>query len=268
MRMTLAQNTRGSSPVKAAPQPARLARDDDSTFLLKASGTAMATAISASLVRLDPGRALALVHDPLDGDQAAAWALAATRTGGTTLRPLVEMGMHAVLLAQARARRIAHTRPTPVIAVLCSAHAEALVAGVGYPPQRVSRIKWWSAARTRSSSPISIPVSRWRGHFRRSMRIWSGSALPGHPRAARALYLWNPGTRARVFVAVGGSAAEVLAITDMAVKAVRVLATALPCGGPCYLSAAEKRRIASCSDEHYRQRSLGLTADGGERIGA
>jgi len=71
-----------------------------------------------------------------------------------------------------------------------------------------------------------------------------------------------------MFVAMGGSAAEVLAITDMAVKAARVLAIALACGGPCYLSAAEMRRIAGCSDEHYRQRVLGLPAGEGVRIGA
>ena len=242
-----------------------LVRDDAETFLVKARGAAMATATTAALVRVDVTLALALVHDLPDGDEAAASALAATRAGGTTLRPSVETGTHALLLAQAKARWIAHTHPTPITAVLCSAQAEALVARAGYPPQRVSRIMWWSAARTRSSYPISIPLSRWRGHL---ARTWSGSVRPGYPRAGRAQYLRNPGTRARVFMAMVGSAAEVLAITDMAVKAARVLATALPCGGPCYLSAAERRRIASRSDEHYRQRALGLTAVEGERIGA
>ena len=58
-----------------------------------------------------------------------------------------------------------------------------------------------------------------------------------------------------VFVAIGGSA-------------VGVLATALACGGPCYLSAVDVRRIAGRSDEHYRQRVLGLTPDAGARMGA
>jgi len=71
-----------------------------------------------------------------------------------------------------------------------------------------------------------------------------------------------------VFVAIGGSAAGVPAITDMAVKAARVLATALACGGPCHLSAADVRRIAGRSDEHYRQRVLGLRPDAGARMGA
>lgn len=78
---------------------------------------------------------------------------------------------------------------------------------------------------------------------------------PGYQRAGRALCLRNPGTRARVFVAIGGSA-------------VGVLATALACGGPCYLSAVDVRRIAGRSDEHYRQRVLGLTPDAGARMGA
>lgn len=55
---------------------------------------------------------------------------------------------------------------------------------------------------------------------------------------------------------------------DEAVKAGRVLATALACGGPCYLSAVDVRRIAGRSDEHYRQRVLGLTPDAGARMGA
>src|SRR5581483_11037149 len=75
-------------------------RLDDGTFLVKASGTSLATAERASFVRCDLARVLALVHDPPADDEAIARALLATRVGDeSALRPSVETGMHAVLLA-------------------------------------------------------------------------------------------------------------------------------------------------------------------------
>ena len=226
------------------------ARDDEATFWVKVSGAAMATAMASALVRVDLGRVLALVHGPPERDEAIATALGEARTDGTTGRPSVETGMHAVLLVEAGARWIAHTHPTPLVAVLCSAHAEALVAGALFPDQVV----------VCGPHPLflpyvdpGIPLAQALSAALRAHRDRVGAA-------PKAVYLRNHG-----FVALGASAAEVLAITDMAVKAARVLAVALACGGPRYLSAEEVRRIAGRGDEHYRQRALGLTPDDGVR---
>lgn len=220
--------------------------DDGTTFLVKASGAAMAAAEPSSFVRVDVGHVLALVHAPPDGDEAVATVLGAARVGGATGRPSVETGMHAVLLAEAGARWVAHTHPTPITALLCSARADALVAGTLFPDQVV----------VCGPHPLFLPYVDPGIPLARAL----SAALDAHRDAfgatPKAVYLQNHG-----FVALGRTAGEVLAITDMAVKAARVLAVTLTCGGPRYLAPDAVRRIAGRSDEHYRQRALGLAHD-------
>jgi ribulose-5-phosphate 4-epimerase/fuculose-1-phosphate aldolase len=71
----------------------------------------------------------------------------------------------------------------------------------------------------------------------------------------KTIYLRNHG-----FIALGESAREVVAITEMADKAAQVLIGAISCGGPNFLSPANANRIANRPDEHLRQKALGLKA--------
>ena len=59
-------------------------------------------------------------------------------------------------------------------------------------------------------------------------------------------------------IALGSSPKAVIAATLMAEKAARITLGAITAGGPRYLSAEVVQRIAGRSDEHYRQRALGL----------
>ncbi len=229
------------------------ARADEATFLVKASGTSMATATASSLVRVDLGRVLALVQGPPERDAAAGESLDRTLATGEgaaagegSARPSVEAGMHAVLLARAGARWVAHTHPTAVTAVLCSSQARAVVAGALFPDQVV----------VCGPHPLFLPYVDPGLPLARALSAALDAHRDLHGAVPKAIYLRNHG-----FVALGASAAEVLAITDMAVKAARVLAIALGCGGPTYLPVDEVRHIAGRSDEHYRQRILGLTPD-------
>lgn len=220
-------------------------RLDDATFLVKASGASLAAATPETFARTDLHRALALVHAPPDGDEVVAAALQATivdAAGG--VRPSVETGMHAVLLAQAGARWVAHTHPTAITGILCSANAEALVAGALFPDQVV----------VCGRHPLLLPYVDPGLPLARALLAALESHIAQHGAAPRSIYLCNHG-----FVALGQSAAETLAITEMAVKAARILATALACGGPRYLPPREADRIAARADEHHRQRVLGLS---------
>jgi rhamnose utilization protein RhaD (predicted bifunctional aldolase and dehydrogenase) len=222
-------------------------RLDDGTFLIKASGASLATADTDSYVRCDLDRVLALVRRPLPNDEEIARALADCLVDGDpTLRPSVETGMHAVLLAATGARCIAHTHPTPITGILCSDRAEALVAGALFPDQVV----------VCGADPLLLDYVDPGVPLAQAMAETLEAHLRAHHVPPKSIYLRNHG-----FIALGQSEAEVLAITDMAVKAAQVLAIAQAAGGPRYLPDHEVRRIIGRADEHYRQRALGLTAD-------
>jgi rhamnose utilization protein RhaD (predicted bifunctional aldolase and dehydrogenase) len=237
-------------------------RLDDGTFLIKASGTSLSTASDASFVRCDLARVLELVHGPSMDDEAIARALRACQVGEGgargvgemgvrrldeegALRPSVETGMHAVLLAGTQARCIAHTHPIAITGILCSSRAEDVVAGALFPDQIV----------VCGAAPMFLPYVDPGVPLARALAAALTAHVQTHGAPPKAIYLRNHG-----FVALGRSEAEALAISDMAVKAAEVLALALASGGPRYLPEAEARRIAGRSDEHYRQRMLGLSA--------
>ncbi len=226
------------------------ARVDETTFMVKASGTSLATATASSFVGVDLARVLSLVGQPPDGDDAVATALHATivegpGTPGTpgTPRPSVETGMHAVLLDITGATWVAHTHAMPVTALLCSAQAEDLAAGTLFPDQAV----------VCGAHPLFLPYVDPGLPLARTLTAALDAYLHTYGAPPRTIYLRNHG-----LVAVGWSAAEVLAITDMAVKAATILTTALACGGARYLPDEEVRRIVGRPDEHYRQKILGL----------
>lgn len=150
-----------------------------------------------------------------------------------------------MLLTAAGARWVAHTHPEPVTAVLCSVQAAALAAGALFPDQVV----------VCGPHPLFLPYVDPGIPLARALAAELDRHLATYGVPPKAVYLQNHG-----FVALGNSAREVLAITDMAVKAATILATALACGGLNYLPPHEVLRIAGRSDEHYRQRALGLTA--------
>jgi rhamnose utilization protein RhaD (predicted bifunctional aldolase and dehydrogenase) len=222
-------------------------RLDDGTFLVKASGTSLAMATGESFVRCDLASALALAHGPLVDDAAIAAALqACVVDGDTARRPSVETGMHAVLLAGTQATCIAHTHPIPITGILCSDQATRLAAGALFPDQIV----------VCGAHPLFLEYVDPGIPLARALAAALAAHIQTHRAPPKAIYLRNHG-----FVALGRSEAEALAITDMAVKAAQILAVASLSSEPHYLPEAEARRIANRSDEHYRQRALGLTAD-------
>ena len=73
----------------------------------------------------------------------------------------------------------------------------------------------------------------------------------------KTIYMQNHG-----FIALARTAPEVENIHEMADKAARVMLGAFACGGPTFLTPDNVDRIYTRPDEHYRQKALGLTADG------
>ncbi|WP_382306686.1 hypothetical protein [Herbiconiux sp. UC225_62] len=69
--------------------------------------------------------------------------------------------------------------------------------------------------------------------------------------APKVMYLQNHG-----MFALGASTAEVLQITEMAVKVAEVILGSLPAGGPVFLAAADVARIDTRPDELLRRAAL------------
>jgi ribulose-5-phosphate 4-epimerase/fuculose-1-phosphate aldolase len=58
------------------------------------------------------------------------------------------------------------------------------------------------------------------------------------------------------FIATGRTPRDVEAVTDMYVKAARILVGAYALGGPRFLTQTNVDRIHTRPDEHYRQRQI------------
>jgi len=212
-------------------------RLEDGRMLVKASGASLGSATPDDFVDVEPAALLALLDDPAadDATVARAFAEVEARTGR---RPSVEAMLHAVCLELGGARAVGHTHPVPVLAILCSPHAEALATEMLFPDQIV----------VLGRSPIYVPYVEPGLQLARRVR----DELAERDEPPKAIYLGNHG-----LFALGRTPEEVVRITEMAVKAALVLAGALAAGGVRALSPSAADRIHARPDEHYRRGALG-----------
>ena len=211
-------------------------RTGEGTMLVKASGASLVSVTPADFVELETAPLTALLDDPVADDAAVARAFAPVeeRTGR---RPSVEAMLHAVCLELGGADAVGHTHPVPVVALLCSRHAEALATEMLFPDQIV----------VLGRHPLFVPYVDPGLALARRVR----DDLEAHGEPPQVIYLANHG-----LFALGRTPEQVLQITAMAVKAARVLAGALAAGGATPLSEADADRIDSRLDEHYRRERL------------
>jgi rhamnose utilization protein RhaD (predicted bifunctional aldolase and dehydrogenase) len=220
------------------------ARIDDGSFWVKGSGVRLEHA-------RDPDAFVAMELEPLMaalrggevGDGDAKRLLAEARVEGQEgdLAPSIETFVHAVCLAVGGAQLVAHTHPTAVNALLCARDAEALYGGVLFPDEAVLC----------GPVPLFVPYGEPGLPLGRVLlaRLEAFVAERGGP--PRLVLLANHG-----IVALGGSAAEVAAITAMAVKAARVRLGAQAAGGPSFLRPDQAERLAGREDERERLQRL------------
>ena len=175
---------------------------------------------------------------------AQAFAPVEERTGR---RPSVEAMLHAVCLELGGAQAVGHTHPGPVVALLCSEHAEKLATEMLFPDQVV----------VLGRRPLFVPYVDPGLALARRVRDELETHVARHGEPPKVIYLGNHG-----LFALGATPEHVLQITAMAVKASRVLAGALAVGGPSALAEAEADRIDARPDEHYRRAALARARTG------
>jgi rhamnose utilization protein RhaD (predicted bifunctional aldolase and dehydrogenase) len=208
-------------------------------MLVKASGSQLGTAAGEDFVEVDTRTMLDLVNDEAAGAGDAERVF--VELGRTGKRPSVEAMLHAICLSVGGASVVGHTHPVPVNIVLCSPHAQRLSSDVLFPEQVVILGR---------NPGLTLARAVQREMLRRI-------ELDGVP--PKVIYLGNHG-----IFALGQSAAEVVAITAMAVKASRILGGALTLGGVHTLSEHDVARIDGRPDEIYRRQVL---AAGGQSAG-
>ncbi len=218
------------------------AKIDEETFWVKGSGVGMAGIDAEGFVALRFEPLLALLNGEELADDEIKTRVAAARVDPTvTRRPSVEAMLHALALTIGGARFVGHTHPTAVNAILCSDKAEEAYRGRLFPDEIVIC----------GPAPVFVPY------------VDPGLPLANEVRRRLEAYLDAYGERPKVIlmqnhglVALGQDAAEVEAITAMAVKTARVITGAYALGGTRPLSEQAVSRIHTRPDELYRRQLL------------
>jgi rhamnose utilization protein RhaD (predicted bifunctional aldolase and dehydrogenase) len=216
-------------------------RADDDSFWVKASGTELVRASRDSFVRVR----FAPILEAMDGAQltdAQVKQLLKTVTVEGTRAPSIETFLHALCLQLEGIQFVGHTHPVAAVSLLCSQHSRELFSGSLFPDQIVLLgPAFVYVPYTDPGLPLALAVRAGVRQFVETRR-----------RVPKVLMMENHG----VF-ALGGTAQEVLNITQMLVKTCRVLTGTLAAGGPRYLSPEHVARIDQRPDELARRHGFG-----------
>jgi rhamnose utilization protein RhaD (predicted bifunctional aldolase and dehydrogenase) len=220
------------------------ARVSPDTFLVKASGSNLATLGETGVTGCRSGALLALLDKKALTDAAVDEALFASRLRADAKKPSVEAIFHAYLLTLPGVNFVGHTHPIAVNQVLCSKHARALAKRRLFPDEIVCC----------GVESVFVPYTDPGLKLAQALRAAVVAYIKRLARAPRVILLENHG-----LIALGATPESVLAATLMAAKAAEIFVGAAAAGGqPRFLTPTQVVRIAGRPDEHYRQQALGL----------
>jgi len=220
------------------------ARVSATTFVVKASGSNLASLSRADVTECRFAELLALLEQDLMTDAAIDQTLFAVRVDADARKPSVEAIFHAYLLTLPGVNFIGHTHPVAINQVLCSKHARTFAKRRLFPDEVVC------CGVESVFVPYLDPGLKLAQGIRRAVVAY----IKRISRPPRVILLENHG-----IIALGATLESVLAATKMTVKAAEIFVGAAAISGqPRFLSAAQIVRIAGRPDEHYRQKALGL----------
>jgi len=220
-------------------------RLDADTFLVKASGSSLATLREDQLVACRFSALLPLLDVPMMSDAKVEHALLASRVNPEAPKPSVEALFHAWLLTLPGVDVVGHTHPIAVGQILCAGDDACR----RYADERRFPDEIVCCGAKSILVPYVDPGTPLAKAIRDNVRHFADR----ESRPPRIILLRNHG-----LIACGATTGAVLAATLMAEKAARIFTGALAMGGPVALSPQNVARIDSRPDEHYRQRMLKL----------
>jgi rhamnose utilization protein RhaD (predicted bifunctional aldolase and dehydrogenase) len=213
----------------------------DGTFLVKASGSTLAVLTGADVTRVHMEAALAALDDERLTDEGVRRVLEDARTDPQSKLPSVETFMHAVCLAEGRAKWVGHCHAESVLSILASTQ------GAGPFLQHIFPDAIVVCGRHLAVVPYIDPGLELARAVRRSLR----SHMDIHGAPPKVILLENHGP-----VALGGSDTEVMNILLMLDKWARILLGTFQAGGPRFLPETVSDRIDNRPDEHYRRAQI------------
>jgi rhamnose utilization protein RhaD (predicted bifunctional aldolase and dehydrogenase) len=220
------------------------ARISADTFVVKASGSNLATLSPAGVTECRFDGLMKLILTKSISDESIDAALFASRTDASAKKPSVEAIFHAYLLTLPGIDFVGHTHPVTVNQLLCSKHASMFAKRRIFPDEIVCC----------GAESVFVPYADPGLKLAQSIRTAVASYLKRLGQAPRVILLENHG-----LIALGSTPEAVLAATLMAAKAAEIFVGAAAVGGtPRFLTASQVARIAGRADEHYRQKALGI----------
>ncbi len=220
------------------------ARLSAGTFVVKASGSNLATLTEAGTAVCRFDRLLPLLGKKTMTDAAIDEALFAARVDPSAKKPSVEAIFHAYLLTLPGVNFVGHTHPVAVNQLLCSKHARMFAKRRLFPDEIVCC----------GVESVFVPYTDPGLKLAQAIRAAVMTYIKRLARPPRVILLANHG-----FIALGATPESVLATTLMGAKAAEIFAgAAASAGQPRFLTPAQVVRIAGRPDEHYRQQALGL----------
>ncbi|MEM9161070.1 MAG: class II aldolase/adducin family protein [Verrucomicrobiota bacterium] len=219
------------------------ARSGEDRFLVKASGSELATLRDDQLTEVFFDPILSFLEDRNPSQSAVAEVLESSKVEKDSYRPSVETFLHAVCLSEAKASCVGHVHPEVVNALLCSDVPEEELIGPLYPDQIVvCGLKWLVLPYLDPGIELAYVLRE---------KLSAFEAENGY--YPKLILLENHGA-----VALGSSPLEVLSILRMAHKWARIAQGALSVGKLRFMPPEEARRIDGRDDEQVRRRALGL----------
>jgi rhamnose utilization protein RhaD (predicted bifunctional aldolase and dehydrogenase) len=219
-------------------------RVSDATFVVKASGSNLATLSPAGLTECRFADLAKLLAQKSMTDAAIDEALFAARVDPQAKKPSVEAVFHAYLLTLPGVNFVGHTHPIAVNQLLCSKHARTFAKRRSFPDEIVCC----------GVESVFVPYTDPGLKLAQAMKRAVVAYIKRLSRAPRVILLENHG-----FIALGATPESVLAATLMGAKAAEIfVGAAAAAGAPRFLTSAQVARIAGRPDEHYRQKALGL----------
>lgn len=216
--------------VLAGEGNASLTTSDNRLFVTR-SGCRMSELVVGDLLEVDRAVVLAGLSSATDDD---SWLQVIQRAGIGSQKPTVEVGLHAVISAQAGAGVVLHTHPTDVLAVMAQGRGAELATARLFPDHVVM------CGTTSLYVPYIDP-----GRALAAQLAASAGSLQG------VILLGNHGVVVR-----GYNAVSALDVTLMVAKSARILGRT---SGPATaLGSSDIIRISEREDEKLRQRILGL----------
>lgn len=211
---------------------------DDDRFYVKASGSQLARASAETFVLVSREKTLRLLGKGALTDEEIASGLKEAVCDSSGRKPSVETMLHAYLLGFPEVEFVAHTHPTVVNMILCSARAEELFRGRLFPDEIVCC----------GPAPVFIPYKDPGLSLAKEIVSACDRYLEKWKTPPRSLLLQNHG-----LVVTGKTAAQVEKATYMWDKTARILLGATLLGGANYLPETEVRRINTRPDEKERE---------------